>query len=83
LRGISSQYSTRFFCGNLRHINERIAQLFEFAAVDGRRVVASFDGGAIMPDAGALLGQTDRATHLTERFDAFTEGRTPAAKLRR
>jgi hypothetical protein len=32
-------------------------------------VVASFDGGAITSDAGAvLLGQTDRAIRLTERF---------------
>jgi Transposase DDE domain group 1 len=43
--------------------------LFEFPAVEGRRVVASFDGGAITSDAGALLlGQTDRAVRLTERF---------------
>ena len=55
------------------------AELFEFAPVDGRRVVASFDGGAITSDAGALLlGQTDRAIRLTERFAAgFTDGRTP------
>jgi Transposase DDE domain group 1 len=31
--------------------------------------VASFDGGAITSDAGALLpGETDRALRLTERF---------------
>jgi Transposase DDE domain group 1 len=55
------------------------AELFEFAPVEGRRVVASFDGGAITSDAGALLlGQTDRAIRLTERFAAgFTDGRTP------
>jgi hypothetical protein len=36
--------------------------LFEFPPVEGRQVVASFDGGAITSDAGALLlGQTDRA----------------------
>ena len=35
--------------------------LFEFAPVEGRPVVASFDGGAITTDAGALLlGATDR-----------------------
>jgi len=58
---------------------ERSAELFEFAPVEGRRVVASFDGGAITSDAGALLlGQTDRAIRLTERFAAgFTDGRTP------
>jgi len=45
--------------------------LFEFPAVEGRRVVASFDGGAITSDGGALLlGQTDRAIRLTERFAA-------------
>src|ERR1700740_2609174 len=52
--------------------------LFEFPPVDGRAVVASFDGGAITSDAGALLlGQTDRAIRLTERFAAcFTDTRT-------
>jgi hypothetical protein len=35
--------------------------LFEFAPVEGRQVVAAFDGGAITSDAGALLlGETDR-----------------------
>ena len=43
--------------------------LFDFAPVDGRQVVAGFDGGAITSDAGALLlGETDRAIRLTERF---------------
>jgi Transposase DDE domain group 1 len=52
--------------------------LFEFPPVDGRAVVASFDGGAITSDAGALLlGQTDRAIRLTERFAVcFTDTRT-------
>ena len=42
-------------------------------------MVASFDGGSITSDAGALLlGQTDRAIHLTERFAAcFRDARTP------
>ncbi len=55
--------------------------LFEFPPVEGRRVVASFDGGAITSDAGALLlGQTDRAIRLTERFAAcFAD--TRAAEL--
>src|ERR1700748_2671858 len=45
--------------------------LFGFPPVEGRHVVASFDGGAITSDAGAmLLGQTDRAIQLTERFAA-------------
>jgi hypothetical protein len=54
------------------------ATVFEFPAVEGRQVVASFDGGAITADAGALLlGQTDRAIRLTERFAAcFTDSRT-------
>ena len=55
--------------------------LFEFPLVEGHRVVASFDGGAITSDAGALLlGQTDRAIRLTERFAAcFSDSR--AAEL--
>jgi hypothetical protein len=37
------------------------AELFEFPPVEGRAVVAGFDGGAITSDAGALLlGATDR-----------------------
>lgn len=41
----------------------------EFPDVDGRRVVAAFDGGAITSDAGALLlGETDRAIRLINRF---------------
>ncbi len=54
------------------------ATLFEFPAVEGRQVVAGFDGGAITTDAGALLlGQTDRAIRLTERFAAcFADTRT-------
>jgi len=52
-------------------------ELFEFAPVKGRRVVAAFDGGAITSDAGALLlGETDRAIGLTDRFAAcFVDGR--------
>ena len=52
--------------------------LFEFPPVESRHVVAGFDGGAITSDAGALLlGQTDRAIRLTERFAAcFTDTRS-------
>jgi hypothetical protein len=52
-------------------------ELFEFAPVEGRRVVGSFDGGRITSDAGALLlGSADRAIRLTERFAAcFTDTR--------
>ncbi len=47
------------------------ADLFGFAPVEGREVVAAFDGGAITSDAGALLLRaTDHAIKLTERFAA-------------
>jgi Transposase DDE domain group 1 len=51
--------------------------LFEFAPVAGRAVVAAFDGGAITSDAGGLLlGATDRAISLVDRFAAcFTDHR--------
>ena len=43
--------------------------LFGFAPVEGRKVVAGFDGGNISSDAGALLlGATDRAIGLVDRF---------------
>src|SRR5215218_3609653 len=50
-----------------------------FAPVEGRSVVASFTGGAITSDAGALLlGATDRAIGLVERFAAcFQDARDP------
>src|SRR5260221_14737486 len=45
------------------------ADLYGFARVAGRGVVASFDGGAITTDAGGLLlGATDRAIGLVDRF---------------
>ena len=45
------------------------ADLFGFAPVEGHEVVASFDGGAITSDAGALLlGAADDAVKLTERL---------------
>jgi hypothetical protein len=55
------------------------ASLFDFAPVEGHRVVAGFDGGAITSDAGALLlGSTDRAIRMTERFaGCFTDRRMP------
>src|SRR5947209_4238312 len=47
------------------------ADLFGFAPVEGREVVAAFDGGAITSDAGALLLRAaDHAIKLTERFAA-------------
>jgi len=53
--------------------------LFEFAPVEGRAVVAGFDGGAIISNAGALpLGATDRAVGSVRRFAAcFRDARAP------
>src|SRR6516164_276789 len=54
-------------------------ELFEFAPVGRRAVVAGFDGGAITSDAGALLlGVTDRAIGLISRFaECFIDRRRP------
>jgi hypothetical protein len=48
-----------------------------FARLDRRELVADFGGGAISSDAGALLlGATDRAIGLVDRFAAcFSDGR--------
>jgi hypothetical protein len=56
-----------------------IPDLFEFEPVEGRPVVAAFDGGSITSDAGALLlGATDRAIGLIDRFAAcFRDFRRP------
>src|SRR5690242_5138735 len=55
------------------------ADQFGFAPVDGRAVVAAFDGGAITSDAGALLlGATDRAIRLVERFAGCFQDRRAA-----
>ena len=53
------------------------ADLFGFAPVDGRRVVAAFDGGTMTSEAGAmLLGATDGQIRLIERFaGCFTDYR--------
>ena len=53
--------------------------LFDVAPVEGRAVVAGFDGGAITSNAGALLlGATDHAINLVSRFAAcFRDARTP------
>jgi len=52
---------------------------FGFEPVEGRQVVAAFDGGAITSDAGALLlGATDRAIGMMQRFAAcFHDARQP------
>ena len=48
-----------------------------FARLDRREVVADFGGGAMTSDAGALLlGATDKAIDLTQRFaGCFNDGR--------
>ncbi len=53
------------------------ADLFGFAPVEGRRVVAAFDGGTMTSEAGAmLLGATDGQIRLIERFaGCFTDYR--------
>ena len=54
--------------------------LLGFAPVEGRAVVAAFDGGVITSDAGALLlGGTERAIGLVDRFaECFTDHRCSA-----
>jgi hypothetical protein len=51
--------------------------LFGYEVVEGRQLVAAFDGGEVTSDAGALLlGATDRAIGLVTRFAAcFDDGR--------
>jgi Transposase DDE domain group 1 len=45
------------------------ADLFGFTRVEGRAVVAAFDGGKITSDAGGLLlGAADQAVGLIDRF---------------
>jgi len=53
------------------------ADLFGFAPVEGRKVVAAFDGGTMTSEAGAMLhGATDRQIRLIERFaGCFTDHR--------
>ena len=52
-------------------------ELFEFAPVEKKPVVASFDGGRITSDSGGLLlGRTDRKLGLTRRLaGCFTDVR--------
>src|SRR6202166_3316508 len=50
---------------------ECTAELFEFAPLGRREVVANFEGGTITSDAGALLlGATERAIGMVDRFAA-------------
>ena len=55
------------------------ADLFGFARVEGREVVAGFDGGTITSDAGALLlGRRTGCIGLVERFaGCFSDRRRP------
>ncbi len=58
-------------------LTECTSDMFGFSRVEGRSVVAAFDGGAVSSDAGALLlGAADRAIGLVDRFAAcFGDGR--------
>jgi len=50
-------------------LTQCIPDRFGFAPVEGRRVVAAFDGGSMTSDAGAMrLAATDRAIDLVGRF---------------
>ena len=55
------------------------ADLFGFARVESRAIVAAFDGGKMTSDAGALLlGATDQAIRLVDRFaECFADSRAP------
>ena len=59
------------------------ANEIDFGRAGGRRVVADFDGGMVSSDAGALLlGETDKAIRLIDRFAAcFRDARHPAYVL--
>jgi hypothetical protein len=59
---------------------ECIPDIFGFEAVEGRQVVAAFDGGAITSDAGALLlGATNRAIGMVDRLaSCFVDQRSQA-----
>jgi hypothetical protein len=54
-------------------------RLFEFEAVEGKKVMAGFDGGALTSNAGALLlGQLEQGLGLIRRFaGCFTDRRDP------
>jgi hypothetical protein len=58
-------------------LTECSRDLFGFEAVEGRQVVAAFDGGQVTSDAGALLlGAVNRAIGLVGRLaGGFADGR--------
>lgn len=52
-------------------LTECSASEIGFGRAGGRRVVADFEGGMVSSDAGALLlGETDTAIRLVDRFAA-------------
>ena len=55
------------------------AEQLEISCLEGRRVVAAFDGGRVTSDAGALLlKRTDEAIGLIDRVaECFSDGRRP------
>jgi hypothetical protein len=76
------------FCENDFHLilestpmrTECSADSFGFEAVEGRAVVAAFDGGTITSDAGGLLlGATERAIGMVDRLaSCFVDQRSQA-----
>src|SRR5262249_50275517 len=81
-RRISESCFARTTCDDSRSVPMRTecsAELFEFAPVESREVLATFDGGAITSDAGMLLLKSaDFTIRLTERFaDCFIDRRRP------
>ncbi len=58
---------------------ECITQSLDFGTVEGRRLEAAFDGGLVTSDAGGLLlGATDRAIRMMDRFAlCFHDERRP------
>jgi Transposase DDE domain group 1 len=60
-------------------LTECSRDLFGYEGVEGRQVVAAFDGGQVTSDAGALLlGAANRALGLVRRLArCFTDGRAP------
>jgi hypothetical protein len=61
-------------------LTECSRDLFGYEVVEGRQVVAAFDGGQVTSDAGGLLlGAANRALGLVRRLaGCFTDGRAPA-----
>ena len=59
---------------------ECMPTLFEFEAVEGKRVVADFGGGTLTSDGGGLLlREVDRRIGLIDQLaDCLTDPREPA-----